>query len=169
MTELPRRPIVIWIAQIVLVIVGIPFTLVALFTLPRDAVYFAQAGISAQSALQFLLLIVLRLGFVALFFFAFWGLLKRRSYGRWMSVAAIGLFTIISIVGQIWRPSGPMEYWEYENETQRTAGVFTQVTIYGLIFFFLYRLAFSEKVSDFFLTNLDVDESPPPPPDTYLP
>lgn len=168
MTELPRRPIVIWIAQIVVLVMGVPLLLISLFTLARDSVFLSESDLSFQLVLAFFVSSALRIGFIVFFFFAFWGMQKRRSYGRWLGVGAIGLLILLSIAGQFLRPSGPVGYYEYKNDAERVGAVFGQLIIYGLLSFFLYRLAFSKKVNEFFNPPERIEESLPPGPETYL-
>lgn len=115
--------------------------------------------------------ILLNIGLVLLFVFAFWGLVQRKRYGRWLSVGIVLIILATSILGQFFRPEGPVEYYEYENANQRMGGIFASILIVGLFGFLLYRLVFGESVSDFFSgggPGSDELSDLPPPPESYM-
>jgi len=169
MSTSPRRPISIWIAQILILIAGVPLSIVALFAVLRDVMFIGATQITALTVIGLMLSTIFRLGLVALFFFAFWGLARRRKYGRWLSVAIVVLMIIFSIAGQVFRPSGPVEYYEYENSAERVGGMFGAAVVYGLLGLLLYHLCFSDSVADFFNPEMEQNQlDVPPPPETYL-
>jgi len=89
------------------------------------------------------------LSFLALLVSAFWGLVKRKWYGKWLSVISLSFTWLLMLVGAVFRPSGPLEYYEYENNTQKIAGFITQATILGLFLLLILYLAFSKRVAAF--------------------
>jgi hypothetical protein len=107
---------------------------------------------------------------VSLFIFAFVGLVRRRRYGRWFSVAIVLYFLGAGIISQFYRPQGPIGYYEYDNETERMGGIFATILIAGLLGLLLYRLVFGESVADFFrgIETDDSAETSPPSPDVYF-
>ena len=169
MSDLPRRPKTIWIAQILLLLAGIPLSLIAIVATLRDVALLVSNGVPFSSVGWLIAASIFRIGVVALFAFAFWGLVKRARYGRWLSIAVFLLLLTMSILGQVYRPSGPMEYYEYENSAERMGGFFGSILIYGLFALLLYRLAFGESVSEFFKREPEDDsyDVPPPPPTVY--
>ena len=169
MSNLPRRPKTIWITQILLVLVGIPFTLMAMLGILRAFGAIIEVETSRE-ALALYAGILLSIGMVFLFVFAFWGLARRKRYGRWFSVAIVVFFLGSNILGQFYRPQGPIGYYEYENANQQMGGIFATIIIVGLFGFLLYRLVFGESVSDFFsgIAADDMSDTPPPPPEVYF-
>ena len=72
MSDLPRRPISIWITQILVLLVGIPISIVVTFATLRDAMWVASGDVTFWMVLALILSAILRIGFVLLFVFAFW-------------------------------------------------------------------------------------------------
>ena len=169
MSDLPRRPISIWIAQIVILLFGLPLTLLVILVSLREWAWLISNDVPMSSFALAFGVSILRLGVVCLFAFAFVGLVRRKRYGRWLAVTVISIMILFSIIGLIFRPSGPLPYQEYENSTQRMGGMFATVTIYGLLGLLLYHLVSSDSVSDFFSPpELEVQSVEPPPPSTYF-
>lgn len=160
MENKPRRPISVWIAQILLAI------FILIFLLPLVLVLLAPVGIGSISIIGMAFMMLLYLGVTALLIASFWGMARRRPYGRWLGLAVLSLMFVFSIFGQIIRPPGPMPYAEYENSTQATAGTVTQIVMIGLFLFLLLHLAFAKSVTAFFSSGTDAqlpDTSQPPP------
>lgn len=168
MSSKMRRPASVWIAQIIVLLVGILFSLMAALIFARELAFLANGNVTAAQWLWLFVSVTVKLAFFLFFFFAFWGLAKRRTYGRWLGVATISLLVLISVLGQIYRPKGPMEYYEYENSAQWVGGMFGNLIIYGLFAFLLYRLAFGENVTDFFAAEDGEPSADPPPPNAYF-
>lgn len=161
MTQKPKRPPSVWISQILLVIFGLLFIALTLISISVVAV--------ANVPALYFVWVLFNLGLGIGFFVAFWGLMKRRRYGRWMAVGFLSLMFVGSVAGQIARPSGPLPYAEYENDTQRISGTITQVVISGLYLFLIFRLSFGKPASNFFspLEEPEAMLQPPPPPPTF--
>jgi hypothetical protein len=49
---------------------------------------------------------------------AFWGLAKRKNYGRWLGVLSLLLLWGLIIFIKLRRPPGPYKYYEYDNPAQ---------------------------------------------------
>lgn len=168
MSDLPRRPKTIWITQILLIIIGLPYSLIAIFGILRAVLLLIEVETS-EEALSIYLGILLNIGMILAFAYAFWGLVQRRRYGRWLSVVIVLLLVGAGVLGQFYRPQGPIGYYEYENENQRMGGIFATILMVGLFGFWLYRLVFGESVSDFFNAEPpDTQLDTPPPPDQYF-
>lgn len=161
-----RRPASVWIAQIIVLLVGIMFSLICVLVLIRELEVFANENVTAVQWLGLFVSVIFRIALVLLFVFSFWGLVKRRSYGRWLSVACISLFVLASFVGQF--SQGPLERFEYKNSAELIGGIFGGLIIYGLFAFLLYRLAFGENVADFFRAEASESPADPPPPNAYF-
>lgn len=168
MSELPRRPISIWIAQILILLTSILLTLIVILVSLREwswGVY--ETSLSSIGLFAFAAAV--RVVVVSLFVLAFLGLVRRKRYGRWLAVTAISLIVIASIGGQIARPRGPLEYYQYENSAERLGGLFASLVIYGLFGLLLYRLIFGESVNEFFSSSsTETGFHGPPPPEAYL-
>jgi len=80
----------------------------------------------------------------------FWGLAKRKSYGRWLGVVFLLLFWGLVLMGQISRPPGPYQYYEFNNDAQFVGGVIAAVCINCLLLLLTLRLAFARNVREFF-------------------
>ena len=168
MQDLPRRPVSIWITQILILLLGVAIGLVAVAASFRDLRSIATGDLTLSTAIWVLLSIIFRLAILSLFALAFWGLVQRKRYGRWLAVGVILLLVTMSIVGQITRPSGPLEYYEYRSPAEQVGGIFGTMILYGLFGLLLYHLIFSDSVNDFFDppdTETRIDA--PPPPETY--
>jgi len=141
----PKRPPAVWLTQILLALSALLIFVGVLLNLThrlRSEEPFPVAG------LIFLCLVVTVIGVFHLT--TFWGLAKRKSYGRWLGVIFLLLFWGLVLMGQLFRPSGPYQYYEYENDAQLVGGVIAAVCINGLLLLLILRLAFSRKVKDFF-------------------
>ncbi|HMO81151.1 MAG TPA: hypothetical protein PKD24_10200 [Pyrinomonadaceae bacterium] len=112
---------------------------------------------SAVSLIGIIFALVLYLGIVVIFQIAFWGMARRKSYGRWMCIGVLSLVLFFSVMGTINRPKGPFEYYEYENSTQAAAGLQAQIALTGSLLALILVLAFSNRVKDFFDPNAMVD------------
>lgn len=141
-----KRPASVWIAQVLLVV----FALMLL--LPLLTLLFTF-GVPVRG---FVVAVAINLAIVSLLIVAFWGMVRRRQYGRWISVGMLSLMLLLSIVGQIVRPSGPLQYYEYENATEAAAGLMTQVLISGLFLWLILALAFGKRSASFF-SGKDLD------------
>lgn len=137
-----RRPASVWIAQILLIIFSL------LFLLPLIMLLFVSAGI--PSIIGLAIAAMINLGIVSLFLTAFVGMARRRQYGRWLGVGVLSLMLFFSILAQFVRPSGPLQYYEYENATEAAAGFMTQVLMCGLFLWLILALAFGKRATSFF-------------------
>jgi hypothetical protein len=158
--ELTRRPPSVWITQIFLILIGIVGVLLTLVNFVL-AITMSQRPILVIGNIIFsLILLIVPLSS----FLGFWGLLKRKTYGRWAGVAWLSLILIFSILGNIFRPTGPMKYAEYENSVELISGMLTILVIYGLFALLIYRLARGKAANAFFAIPVDKAMMPPPPP-----
>lgn len=157
----PKRPLSVWIAQILLLI----FTLV--FSASTVAAVVGLFSSGASLNIRFLMAIVLNICIVLAFVAAFWGMAQRRPYGRWIGVGMLSLMFVMSIVGQTMQTEGPLKPYEYDNATQRMAGLMTQLVMGALFLSLIAYLAFSTKAADFFTPPAEPVEPIPPPPPSF--
>ena len=111
-------------------------------------------------------MVVIYAGMIGLILAAFWGMVKRKSWGRWLCVGLLLLFFFFSVVGQIVRPSGPIKTYQYNNDIERMSGIMTQIVMSALWLLLIYFLAFGAKAKAFFSPDKTPDSiaDPPPPP-----
>ena len=141
-----KRPPTIWLTQALVII----FALLILFAfLVNFVVLLTHLG-EEFSIVRTLLVYAVMLGVVLLLAIAFWGLAKRKNYGRWLSVSLLLLFWGLLILMKLRRPSGPYQYYEYDNPAQLAGAVIVQVLLHGLILLLILRLSFSKSVREFF-------------------
>jgi hypothetical protein len=161
MQQKPKRPPSVWISQILVFLFGV---LILAMTFSMFVMLSRGSASSIPIGIYLVLGLYVLVGI--LFFIAFWGLTTRKRFGRWLAVGLLSLMLILMTVGQVVRPSGPMEYAEYENNTQRISGTITQIVIGGLFLFLIFRLGFGKPASNFFNPAEELDEiaAPPPPP-----
>jgi len=161
MENKPKRPISVWIAQIVMILGSL------LFLLPLIMLLFLPGAVGIGSVFGLVFLVTVYVGISFLFGLSFWGMARRRSYGRWLAVGMLSFFIAVTLLGTITRPSGPLPYAEYENATQAIAGFITQVIMFALLIWLTLTLAVGKRVAAFFSGEAATDAGVPPP-DHYL-
>lgn len=146
MKEGAKRPATVWLTQVMLVI----FLLLDIFIIVNGLVYASAAGQSIMWSFRQILWLIALFSVAVMLVAAFWGLVKRKAYGRWLSLALLTFLWAIMLLSQLYPSPGPIKRYEYDNGTQRVAGGVTQVVIHALILTLLFRLAFARRVSEFF-------------------
>lgn len=157
----PKRPLSVWIAQILLLIFSLIFS---------ASIVAAVAGLFGSGTalnIGFLMAIALNIGIVLAIIAGFWGMAQRRPYGRWIGVGMLSLIFVLSIIGQIMQPEGPMKPYEYDNSIQRWSAGATQVVMGVLFLSLIAYLAFAPKVTNFFTPTEPLESIPPPPPPSF--
>ncbi|HXD31841.1 MAG TPA: hypothetical protein VN643_12035 [Pyrinomonadaceae bacterium] len=145
MTSKMKRPPTVWLTQILLFVFAFLFMTVLLrdiFGRPRVGGEIDVSGLTA--------LVVVFLGIVGVLLLAFWGLVRRRNYGRKLSVFCLfGLWTMVNLA-QLFRCDGPVQCYEYSN-TGQLVGAGIAIASYNALFLFLmFRLSLGKKVRNFF-------------------
>ena len=152
MTDKISRPISIWITQILLMLFIVLFSVGFFLILNIGLTILSSPNKMAITGI--LLVSVFYLLILAGLVVAFWGLIKRKSYGRWISVALLCLFFVFSLLSKFSSSKGvPFEYYEYGNTTELIAGAITQIILYGLLLSLIISLIKSKTVSIFFDTR----------------
>jgi hypothetical protein len=141
-----KRPPTIWLTQALVIIFGL---LILSAFLINFVVLLTHLG-EEFSIVRTLLVYAVMLGVVLLLAITFWGLAKRKNYGRWLSVLFLLLFWGLLLLLKLRRPSGPYQYYEYDNPAQLAGAVIVQVLLHGLILLLILRLSFSKSVREFF-------------------
>ena len=152
MNNATKRPLSIWITQILLIIFTIfllSFLVLPILSLSNNAGKGSinVAGLAVYFLIQF--------GLISLFLISFWGLVKRKTYGRWLGLTSLILILSFVVFSQIIRPKGPIEYYEYENNTQLMAAYFTQGIMLILFLALILNVAFSKRVTAFFQPQIE--------------
>jgi hypothetical protein len=141
-----KRPPTIWLTQALLIVFG----LLLLFAFLINFVVLLTHLGEEFSIVRTLLVYSMMLGVVLLLAIAFWGLARRKNYGRWLGILSLLLFWGLLILMKLRHPSGPYQYYEYDNPAQLAGAVIVQVLLHGLILFLILRLSFSKSVREFF-------------------
>ena len=152
----PKRPIAVWIAQILLIVLSL-----MLFVSFCLALYILISGVSVPAMLVTLFAdLVLMTGFIA----AFWGMARRKPRGRWLGVVMLSVMVLLALMGNLTTSQGPIAKYDYSNSTELIAGLVTQIVINGLLIWLILHLSLARSVKDFFSTSDHTASGPPPPP-----
>ena len=135
----------VWLAQGLLLI----FLLVWLVSLVLNLVGVARNG-SDASALRILIAFLIITGYGLMLLVAFWGLAKRRMYGKWLGVASLSFIWLLILYVQIRPPRGPYQRYEYQNSAQVAGAVIAALVTSSLFLIVILRLAFAKNVARFF-------------------
>lgn len=135
----------VWLAQGLLLI----FLLVWLVSLVLNLVGVARNG-SDASALRILIAFLIITGYGLMLLVAFWGLAKRRMYGKWLGVASLSFIWLLTLYVQIRPPRGPYQRYEYQNSAEVAGAVIAALVTSSLFLIVILRLAFAKNVARFF-------------------
>lgn len=162
MSEKISRPPSVLITQVILVVLGSLWGFAAGLNL-----FFAFSLIGNLTQFVFAVIPgIIFFIFSAVFLVGFWGIMKRRNYGRLIGVIVLSVMSVIIFLGNIFRPKGPMEYYEYKNAAELAGAILAGIIFYGLMSLLIYRLGFGKKARTFFSSRelpAPVPEPPPPP------
>jgi hypothetical protein len=153
MSNRVARPGTVWATQGLLLL----FALIWFFSLTSSLVMIARDGSNA-SPLRILVGVSILGSVVVLFLVAFWGLAKRRIYGKWLGVASLSLLGVAIVYTQVRPPQGPLRQFEYNSPAQVVGAVIAGVFIGVLFLILIFRLAFSKSVDRFFSQRQPSDE-----------
>lgn len=143
-----KRPPTIWLTQILLMI----FALLWISSLTINLVMIARRG-SVLSPLRLVLGVSILSGFVFLLLVAFWGLAKRKPYGKWLGVLSLICLWFLFLYIQLRPPSGPFKRYEFNSPAELVGAAISGLVISGLFLALILRLAFSKAVNAFFKRN----------------
>jgi len=140
-----KRPRTVWLTQALLIFFAGLFLLGLLINLARlGRLGEGASGIGAARGASLIL------GLVLLLLVAFWGLAKRKMYGRWLGLVSLFLLWGIFSVIQYYPPAGPWKRYEYNSTAQLIgAGIF-HACVHVLFLVLILRLSFARKVVGFF-------------------
>src|SRR5690242_15913156 len=136
MNERTKRPVTVWLTQVLLVLFGLIF----LFIFVNGIIHSQKAFATPTSSLRFLAVALFLFSFIVIQITAFYGLVKREAYGRWLAVVSLVLIWAIILISQIRRPPGPLKYYEYNGSAEIVGAVIAQLLIHALFLFLILRL-----------------------------
>jgi hypothetical protein len=137
-----RRPLSVWLTQILLVVLAIWFGAFAVFNLYHDLArsHFTVAAKATGLVLLLELLLVM----------AFWGLTKRKRFGWWLGLLCLVLLWAEVCYVQL-RPQPPnSRIYTYGSPEDFAWNVITQVFVNISLLLLILRFAFAKRVRLFF-------------------
>jgi hypothetical protein len=149
-----KRPLTIWVTQCVLIVFALLFLSVFLMNLVRWLTHLEQEVSAIPTVAGYSIV----LGFIILLIVAFWGLAKRATYGRWLAVLSLLLIWGLLILTQLRRPSGPAQYYQYDNNAQLAGAIMGGALLHGLMLLLILRLSVSRQISKFFAKQVEAGD-----------
>jgi hypothetical protein len=146
-----KRPPTVWITQALLLVFALLLLWVFLFNLAVLLSHLGEAVSLVRAAIGYSAM----LGIWLLFAIAFWGLAKRKPFGRWLGLLSIMLLWGFIILGQLRRPSGPYSYYGYNNTAQLVGATIVQILLDVAFLSLILRLAFAKRVGKFFRREIE--------------
>ena len=141
-----KRPPSVWLTQTLLII----FALLWLGILVLNLVTLPGSVPEVESILRVVIGFSIILLFVSLFLVAFWGLARRKKYGKWLGLVSLIFIWGLIVYTQLFPSTGPYKRYEYDNAAQLAGAFLALSLIHALFLFLILRLAFSKKVNQFF-------------------
>ncbi|HKR60654.1 MAG TPA: hypothetical protein VJS64_13115 [Pyrinomonadaceae bacterium] len=145
MTTKVRRPLTVWLTQALLLVFALIWflsltinSLMFIVAEPRPPLWRAIIGFSIVA------------GIVVVLVAGFWGLTRRRRYGKWLGLISLVFLWIIFLLIQLRPPQGPFQRYTYDSPAQVAGAVIAGFVISALFLTVILRLAFSKKVNEFF-------------------
>jgi hypothetical protein len=153
-----KRPPPILLTQILLMI----FALLWLSSLITNLVMIARSG-STLSPFRVVLGVSILSGFVFMLLVAFWGLAKRKLYGKWLGVVSLICLWLLVLYIQLRPPNGPLKRYEFSSSGELAGAAISVVVISGLFLTLIFSLMFSKAVNAFFKRNVSAGSAFSPP------
>lgn len=145
----PKRPISVWIAQILFVffvsIIILAFAIAMMTTQPSE-----------RSFVGFLFTATVSLIFIGLFVAAFWAMAARKAYGRWLGVGLLGFMVILANLSTVLFPS---------DSDQSMVSIVIRILYSIFLVILILHISLSDKMEVFFNRKVDpslLDPQPPP-------
>src|SRR5207245_5405520 len=113
-----KRPLSVWITQILLVVFGLLLLLTLLMDITMVLTHLNETSVLIPAFVAFAIMFLI----VVLFAGSFFGMVKAKAYGRWLGVSSMLLIWTFIALAQFLRPSGPFKYYEYDNRAQVKIG-----------------------------------------------
>lgn len=155
-----KRPPSVWITQAITVLFLIPF----LFGGISPIVRCLFSGASKCPSLGILLRAIFVFGGIStISFFTFWGLLRRKRYGKWLGVMSLALLLVLLLMsdqsrviynyilsGAHVKKTMPAGYHDFSNDAQLIGAATFTVLLHLSLLFLIFRLAFAKPAKRFF-------------------
>jgi len=93
--------------------------------------------------------------------------MKRREYGRWLTIALLSIWWLGMLYLSIWPPNGPVKPYEISSPGQRLGAGIARVLICALFLILTLRMALAKSVIRFFKDTQGIPELAPPPPPRF--
>ena len=146
-----KRPPSIWITQGIIAIFALLFFSGVLRSLFRS-------GFEINGWTLFRLILITTL--MAIWIGAFWGLVKKTQWGKWLAVLSLAILLGFINYSNYVAVNRPVKEFEYSNDAQRAGGRDGKILIQLSLILLISRLVFSKKVNRFFHSYSTVQEMP---------
>ena len=155
----PKRPPSVWISQIILVI----YIAVTALPVMIGILGVLASNMPTRDVISFIIGAAILLSLSVLFAVAFWGLAKRKVWGRWLTVVILSCGLLLSFVSQFF----PAQGMRPTNSAQMTGYFFGGFIVFVPFAFLIWRLATGDAAADFFSEQEPEAEIVVPPPPTF--
>lgn len=155
-----KRPISVWIAQIIIGIYAAVMLLLLLWA------FYAALTEGVRNAEGYFMSLVMNATFIAIFGGAFIGLAKGERWGRWLGVAALSILAVGAAITQTSRQLSGGD----EGASVLSFGLIYSIVVVAGIGLLVYLLAAGDNAEEFFngkLVEVPVPIEEPPPPPTF--
>ena len=146
-----NRPPSIWLTQTLLIIFALLWLGIIALNLARLPARIAEDVSILRMVIGFSMMFC----FVLLLLISFWGLVKRKLYGKWLGLASLIFTWGVIVYTQLFPVSGPYKRYEYDNAAQLAGAFLSMSLIHALFLILILRLAFSKKVNQFFQRGIN--------------
>jgi len=155
-----KRPPSVWITQAIVLLFLIPFFFGGISPIVRCLF----SGASNCPSLEILLRAILVSGGIStIVFFTFWGLLRRKRYGKWLGVMSLTLllglllkseqsrviYGYILSGGRV-KKAMPAGYYDFSNDAELIGAATFTVLLHLSLTLLIFRLAVARSVKRFF-------------------
>lgn len=145
-----KRPPTVWLTQTLLIIFAVLCLIALVLNLMMLPGRVGQGTPIVGAAVG----VSIILSFVLLLLAAFWGLAKRKMYGKRLGLVSLVLLWALFTVTQYFPPAGPWKRYEYDSMAQLVWAAIFQACVHALFLVLILRLGFARKVSEFFRGNV---------------
>jgi hypothetical protein len=141
-----KRPPTVWLTQTLLIIFALLWLGVLLLNLLRLPGKVGEGSSMVRAAIGFAII----LSFVLLLLAAFWGLAKRRVYGKWLGLISLILLWLFFAITQYSPLAGSWKRYQFNNTAQLVGAAIFQACVHLFFVTLILRLGFARKVAEFF-------------------
>lgn len=145
-----KRPPTVWLTQIFLILLALIFLLHFLSSLLSLLINPGEEFSISHIVISYLI----TPGMALLVLIAFYGLVKRKVYGKWLSLLLVVIAWSLVILKELLGPLGRYGYYEHLNSAELGGAIIFQVLLHVFFLTMILRLSFAKKVSAFFRKEL---------------